>query len=139
MTVLRDGARTTVGSSELVPGDVFLVREGDRISADARLIRSEELQVDNSSLTGESEPVLRTVAPAEHEPSDALYASNVVFAGTHASSGWGTAVVVTTGERTRLGGIAQLTGHVGTRMTPLHREMNAARPRSPRASGRSSR
>jgi magnesium-transporting ATPase (P-type) len=53
--------------------------------------------------------------------------------------GWGTAVVVTTGERTRLGGIAQLTGHVGTRMTPLHREMNAARPRSPRASGRSSR
>jgi magnesium-transporting ATPase (P-type) len=126
VTVLRDGTRATVGSSELVPGDVFLVREGDRISADARLVRSEELQVDNSSLTGESEPVPRTVAAAEEEPPDALLVSNVVFAGTHATSGWGTAVVVTTGERTRLGGIAQLTGRVGTRMTPLHLEMNAA-------------
>jgi magnesium-transporting ATPase (P-type) len=126
VTILREGARTTTASSELVPGDVFLIREGDRISADARLIRSEELQVDNSSLTGESEPVPRTVALAGREPSDALLAANVVFAGTHASSGWGTAVVVTTGERTRLGGIARLTGHVATRATPLHLEMNRA-------------
>ena len=125
-TVIRDGIRLTVPSQELVPGDVFLVREGDRISADARLVRSEELRVDNSSLTGESEPVPRTVEPAGGEPADALLVSSVVFAGTHATSGWGTAVVVATGARTRLGGIAQLTGHVGSRPTPLHLEMNRA-------------
>ncbi len=126
VTVLRDGARSTLASAQLVPGDVFLIREGDRISADARLIRSEELRVDNSSLTGESEPAPRSVEPADREPADALLVSNVVFAGTHASSGWGTAVVVATGGHTRLGGIARLTGHVSARPTRLHLEMNRA-------------
>ena len=124
VTVIRDGARAVISAADLAPGDQFLIGEGDRISADARLVRTEELQVDNSSLTGESEPAPRSVEAVAEEPADALMAANIVFAGTHAASGWGTAVVVATGGRTRLGGIARLTGGVSQRPTPLNLEMN---------------
>jgi len=121
-TTLRDGRKASVEATNLVPGDVILVREGDRISADARLIHSEGLRVDNSTLTGESEPVSRAAEEVPHV-ADPLDAPTLIFAGTYATSGSGTAVVFATEAHTRLGGIARLTGRVVRRPTPLRLEL----------------
>jgi magnesium-transporting ATPase (P-type) len=122
--VRRGGRKLTVPSADLVPGDIVLLKEGDRISADARVIRSSELKVDLSTLTGESEPVLRTSEPLAAAPRDPLDAANVVFAGTFVASGSATAAVAATGGATRLGGISTLTGQVVRRATPLKLQLN---------------
>ena len=126
VVVRRGGRKRTVPAAELVPGDIVLLKEGDRISADARVIRSSELKVDMSTLTGESEPIPRASEPVAHAPADPLEAPNVVFAGTFVVSGSGTAVVVATGGGTRLGGISTLTGQVVRRATPLRLQLNRA-------------
>jgi magnesium-transporting ATPase (P-type) len=118
-TVLRSGRRTSVPASELVRGDLVLLTEGDRISADARVLETHGLQVDNSTLTGESEPVTRDDRPLAEPPSNPADAANLVFAGTYVASGSGRVIVVATGERTRLGAISHLTGQVVRRPTPL--------------------
>jgi magnesium-transporting ATPase (P-type) len=124
-TVGRDERRIDVPAAALVPGDVLLLREGDRISADARVIRADGLRVDNSTLTGESRPVSRD---AEHvdvvqDPADA---GDLVFAGTFVTSGSARAVVFATGSATRLGGIATLTQSVVRRPTPLRLDLDRA-------------
>jgi potassium/sodium efflux P-type ATPase len=124
--VRRAGRRRTVPAEELVPGDIVLLAEGDRISADARVIRSSALKVDMSTLTGESEPLLRTSEPLEQAPGDPVEAPNVVFAGTFVASGSATAVVAATAAATRLGGISTLTGQVVRRPTPLRIALNRA-------------
>jgi magnesium-transporting ATPase (P-type) len=124
--VLRGGRKLTVPASELVPGDVVLLREGDRISADARVLRSSELKVDMSTLTGESKPVGRVVEPEAEASIDPLDAPNLVFAGTFVTSGFGSVVVATTGAITRLGGISRLTAGVVRRPTPLRIQLNRA-------------
>jgi magnesium-transporting ATPase (P-type) len=124
-TVHRDGRRLEVPGADLVPGDLLLLREGDRISADARVVRSDGLRVDNSTLTGESRPVSRGRGPATSvaDPADA---EDLVFAGTFVSSGSARAVVFATGSATRLGGIATLTQDVVRRPTPLRRDLDRA-------------
>ena len=122
--VRRAGRKVTVPASELVSGDVVLLREGDRISADARVLRTSELKVDMSMLTGESKPVGRLSEPIAEAPIDALDVPNVVFAGTFVTSGSGVAVVVVTGAATRLGGISRLTAAVVRRPTPLRLQLN---------------
>ena len=124
--VRRDGRKATIPAAELVPGDIVLLREGDRISADARVLRSAGLKVDNSMLTGESEPVPRHDHPLEQAPPAVVDAGNLVFAGTFVTSGSATVAVVATGARTRLGAIAVLTGQVVRRPTPLRRQLNWA-------------
>ncbi len=124
--VRRGGRKLTIAAAELVPGDVVLLREGDRISADARVIRSSELRVDMSTLTGESKPVTRVAEPVAEAPLDPLDAPNVVFAGTFVTSGSGIVAVAATGGATRLGGISKLTGEVVRRPTPLRIQMNRA-------------
>jgi potassium/sodium efflux P-type ATPase len=124
--VRRGGRTTRIAAEELVPGDVVLLREGDRISADARIVRTHMLAVDNSMLTGESVPVQRTQEALETLPEDASDVENMVFAGTYVASGSATAVVVATGGSTRLGGISRLTGEVRRRPTPLRHELNRA-------------
>jgi potassium/sodium efflux P-type ATPase len=124
--VRRGGRKHTVPAGELVPGDIVLLREGDRVSADARVVESHGLRVDMSALTGESKPVERETDALAHAPSDPLDAPNLVFAGTFATSGSGTVAVATTGGATRLGGISRLTGEVVRRPTPLRIQMNRA-------------
>ena len=124
--VRRGGRKVRVSAQELVPGDIVLLAEGDWISADARVLRSAGLRVDNSLLTGESESVERVAEPVAAPPADVAETPNVVFAGTYAASGSGIAVVVATGSRTRLGAIAKLTGEVVRRPTPLRLELNRA-------------
>ncbi|MBK5228418.1 MAG: cation-transporting P-type ATPase [Actinobacteria bacterium] len=123
-TVNRAGRVQEVLGEQLVRGDVLLLREGDRVCADARVLRSTRLKVDNSLLTGESESVERTVEAEVSRPEDALDARCVVFAGTHVASGSGEAVVVATGEHTRLGRISELTGRVVRRSTPLRVQLD---------------
>jgi calcium-translocating P-type ATPase len=122
--VLRDGAVTSVLAEEIVPGDVVVVGEGDRICADARLI-SGDVHVDMSTLTGESAPVARTVG---HEGSAGhlLDAPDAIFSGSSCTSGQCHAVVFATGTRTELGRIAVLSQHDGTGDSPLERQIRHA-------------
>jgi magnesium-transporting ATPase (P-type) len=124
--VRRNGIRATVPAEDLVRGDVVLLREGDRISADARLLRTDALRVDMSTLTGESLPVNRDAEAEVSSGTEPVEARSLVFAGTYISSGSGRAVVVATGPRTRLGGIAGLTGSVVRRPTPLRLDLDRA-------------
>ena len=120
-TVLRDGHRTTVDAAEIVPGDVVLIAEGDRISADARLLDG-ALEVDLSPLPGESQPVVRDAAHADKGVS-ALEARDLVFSGTACVGGDARAVVFATGARTELGRIAALSERVEVEPSPLEREV----------------
>jgi potassium/sodium efflux P-type ATPase len=124
--VRRDGRLRHLAAADLVPGDLVILREGDRISADARVVRSDELKVDMSTLTGESKPVGREPTPPADAPSDPLEASDLVFAGTFVTSGSGIAAVAATGAQTRLGQISQLTARVVRRPTPLRIQLNRA-------------
>jgi magnesium-transporting ATPase (P-type) len=118
--VVRDAQRTTISVTDLVRGDVLVLREGDRISADARLIESDGLMVDESLLSGESLAVSRA---AEDDGSGER---TLVFAGTYVTSGAALAVVFATGSRSRIGGIARLTGSVVRRPTPLRLDLDRA-------------
>ncbi|MEW6106204.1 MAG: cation-transporting P-type ATPase [Bacillota bacterium] len=122
--VLRDGQERRVLAEELVPGDVILLAEGDRISADARVVQEAELRIDQSTLTGESHPVRKT-AEAVLRPDLMTRAElpNLVFAGTSVAAGTGTAVVFATGMATEFGNIAHLTQSVGEDLSPLQQEM----------------
>lgn len=105
--VLRDGQVVTMSSRLLVPGDVIVLGEGQKISADARLIHQDNLYLDESSLTGESLPVEKTVSTIS--PQKQLYErENMVFTGTYVVSGSGRAMVTNTGMHTELGAIAKL-------------------------------
>jgi magnesium-transporting ATPase (P-type) len=121
--VLRDGEEQRILAEELVPGDVLLLSEGDRISADGRLVEVAELRIDQSTLTGESHAVRKTSDGIPQ--SDLAYAEmpNLVFAGTSVTSGTGKAVIFSTGMATEFGKIANLTQLVQEELSPLQREM----------------
>ena len=119
--VVRDGRRTVVEARELVPGDVILLEEGERISADARLLHG-TLEVDMSTLTGESVPVSRAASPEDHGTSP-LAAKNLVFSGTSCTGGEARAIVLSTGMRTELGRIAALSERVDREESPLERQV----------------
>ncbi|MBT1173331.1 cation-transporting P-type ATPase [Bifidobacterium sp. MA2] len=124
VTVIRDGATEKLPVEDLVPGDVFTLEEGDAISADARLVEANNLQVNQSTLNGESTPARKNAAAARIEGLSAAEIPNLVFAGTSVSEGNGRAVVVRTGMNTRFGRIARLTQNVGDADSPLQRELN---------------
>ncbi|WP_431858055.1 cation-translocating P-type ATPase [Azospirillum sp.] len=118
---LRGGAISLVDAADLVPGDVMLLAEGDRVPADARLIEAQGLRLDASTLTGESLPVFRDAAPTdEHDP---LQARNLVLAGTAITTGEGRAVVYGTGAHTEFGRIASLTQGEERERSPLLHEI----------------
>jgi magnesium-transporting ATPase (P-type) len=121
-TVLRDGERVVVSADELVPGDVVLLRAGDQVPADARVISSKSLQVDESALTGESVPVEKRVEPVENG-SEIGGRTGVVHGGTLATYGIGVAVVVTTGNETEIGRISSMLGEATEVETPLTRQI----------------
>jgi Ca2+-transporting ATPase len=107
--VIRDGKEQHVPALDVVPGDMLVVREGDVIAADARLVGGTELVVDESTLTGESLPVTKTSAAGDGD----LYAGTTVLAGR------ATANVLTTGRATRYGAIGQLVASADQPQTPL--------------------
>jgi calcium-translocating P-type ATPase len=112
----RDGVVCTIDAAELVPGDVIVVSEGDRVSADARVM-SGAVELDLSALTGESLSVLRTPRGAVDTP--LLEATDLLFTGTTCTGGEATAVVFATGMRTEIGRIASLSQRVEQDPSPL--------------------
>jgi Ca2+-transporting ATPase len=122
-TVVRDGQRERIPATELVPGDVLLIEEGDTIPADARIVHSSALHTAEAALTGESLPVSKD---AEVIAGDAALGdrSNMVFNGTSASYGRATAVVTATGMRTEMGRIAGMLSAAPAPSTPLQRELD---------------
>jgi len=119
--VFRDGKVREVLALELVAGDVVLLEEGDKVPADGRLIETNSLKVDNSTLTGESEPQLRSL---ECTHSNLLECRNMVFSGTLVQSGNGKAVIFGTGPDTQMGSLATLTEQTLSVDTPIRKELN---------------
>jgi len=122
-TVVRDGTRRSVAATEIVPGDIILVAEGDTIPADARLVESAALQTAEAALTGESLPAAKDI---EAIAGDAPLGDrrNMIFSGTAATYGHATAVVTATGMRTEMGRIAGLLKETHQDATPLQRELD---------------
>jgi calcium-translocating P-type ATPase len=122
--VVRDGARSQIAARELVPGDVLVVGEGDRVCADARIIDG-TVTLDLSALTGESLPVTRSAEPDEARAS-LLDATDLVFSGTTCTGGEVTTVVTRTGMHTELGRIAALSQRGAPERSPLEKQVRRA-------------
>lgn len=121
--VIRDGKKSLLDASELVPGDIILLEPGDRVPADARLLECQLLSVDESNLTGESVPVAkdeRFVGTAQTPLGDRR---NAVYKSTLVARGFGRAVVAATGMQTEIGKIAHLLQEKGRPQTPLQRRL----------------
>jgi Ca2+-transporting ATPase len=118
-TVLRDGKEVDVPARELVPGDVLLLRAGDKASADGRLVEAVNLTVDEAALTGESMPVEKHASELEDGDLPIGDRTNMVYAGTAIAYGRGSAVVVGTGMETEFGGIARMLESIERGKTPL--------------------
>ena len=123
-TVRREGRVVQLPAEALVPGDVVLVGAGDRVPADARLLRVEGLEVDESALTGESVPVAKRV---ERVPEDAPLGdrASMIWMNTVVTRGRGEAMVVATGMATEMGRVARLLQQTEEEPTPLQRELDA--------------
>ena len=117
--VLRDALETVVPARELVPGDVVLLRTGDRVPADARVIQAVNLAIDESALTGESAAVEKTTARFDDRQLSLGDRRNMTYAGTLVARGRGQAIVVATGMSTEFGRIAQMVETVEASRTPL--------------------
>lgn len=114
--VIRDGRKVQIKVEEVVPGDLVEIGGGDFIPADIRILESSGLKVDNSSLTGESEPQRRGKS-STHD--NVLEAENVIFAYTFSVEGKCDGIAVATGDNTMMGGIAKLTAVIKQGMTPI--------------------
>jgi calcium-translocating P-type ATPase len=124
--VRRDGAVVEIEATDLVPGDILLLTEGDRLSADARLLDG-SVEVDMAALTGESQTVARgAIVSAMPTSGSLLEAEDLVFAGTSCTGGDAEAVVYATGMATQLGRIAALTQRVRVEASPLQQQVNHA-------------
>ncbi|WFO75309.1 cation-translocating P-type ATPase [Desulfurococcaceae archaeon MEX13E-LK6-19] len=122
--VLRNGKIIEIDSRYVVPGDILVLSEGDRIPADARLIEAHDLYVDESMLTGESQPVHKNAEAILDPDTPVSDQVNMVFSGTYVVRGSGKAVVVATGMNTELGKIARMIAEAGEERTRLHVEMD---------------
>ena len=122
-TVLRDRDLRRIPSAEIVPGDVLVLAEGDAVAADGRLAEAAALMVAEAALTGESEPVLKRVAPIQGDVGLGDRA-NMVFSGTTILRGRAPAVVTATGMSTQVGRIAGLLDLAEPPETPLQREVD---------------
>jgi magnesium-transporting ATPase (P-type) len=121
--VLRAGQRQVVAAAELVPGDIVLLGSGDRVPADLRLLHEKNLEVDEATLTGDSVPVAKSVAPVAAEAPLAERVS-MVYSGTVVTTGQATGVVVAIGPATEIGRIGTLVASVEQVATPLTRKLD---------------
>jgi sodium/potassium-transporting ATPase subunit alpha len=117
---IRNGKVNVINATELVRGDVVIVKSGDRVPADLRLIEISDLKMDNSSLTGESEPQKRGIECTDENPLETM---NIAFFSTNAVEGSATGIVIRCGDNTVMGRIAGLASGVSSGSTPLAREI----------------
>lgn len=118
--VLRDGKEVKIQSTEIVPGDIILLHTGDKIPADARLLKSFNLKIDEASLTGESSPVNKNIDSCGAE-ADLNDRRDMVFTGTVVVYGRGEAVATSTGMNTEFGKIAKMVQMTKEEETPLEK------------------
>lgn len=121
--VLRDGREIEISAREIVPGDILILRLGDQITADARLIESFDLQVNEAVLTGESLPIDKQTSKLE-KGTVLAERTNIVYAGTMVVGGHGVGVVVATGLQTEIGKIAKLLSVTRETETPLQVQLS---------------
>ena len=124
-TVIRDGARQEIEAEQLVPGDIVTLEAGDMVPADARIIESVSLKVEESALTGESVPVEKDADAEIDEKAPLGDRLNMLFSGCLVTNGKAKAVVVETGMTTEMGKIAGLLNATRKEKTPLQRKMDA--------------
>lgn len=120
--VIRNGVKTKIPSTQVVRGDVVEIIAGDRIPADLRIVASDGMMVNNSSLTGENEPLLRTTDCSK--PNNILETSNIAFFGTICTEGSGVGIVILIGDNTVIGNIANLAAGAHAEDTPLRKEVD---------------
>ncbi|CAF3354470.1 unnamed protein product [Rotaria socialis] len=118
--VIRNGERKNVKSEDLVVGDIVDIKFGDRVPADIRILEAHGFKVDNSSLTGESEPQIRTKEMTHENP---LETKNLAFLSTFAVEGTAKGVVIRTGDRSAMGRIANLASGLSSGETPIAKEI----------------
>ena len=121
-SVVRDGSEREIPAEEVVPGDLLVLREGERVAADGRILAGERLAVDESALTGESVPSEKGAAPVAAS-APLADRSSMVFAGTAVTRGRGTAVVTATGDATEVGRVTRLAAEAKPPPTPLQRRL----------------
>lgn len=119
-TVIREGEINTISAENLVVGDIVDVKFGDRVPADIRILEARSLKVDNSSLTGESEPQIRTTEFTHDNP---LETRNLAFFSTNVVEGTCRGVVIATGDETVMGRIANLTAGLDEIQSPISKEI----------------
>ncbi|CAH8652746.1 unnamed protein product [Dicrocoelium dendriticum] len=119
--VIRNGVKLEIAAESLVVGDLIEVKCGDRVPADIRIISASSFKVDNSALTGESEPQSRT---AEYTNENPLETKNLAFFSTNAVDGGCRGIVVSTGDRTVMGRIANLASGLQVGQTPISKEIS---------------
>lgn len=123
--VLRDGSQASIPSDRIVPGDVLALLPGHQVPADARLLRTQRLTIDESALTGESVPVGKSHEFLGNEDTPLGDRENMVYMGTYVTGGSGLALVVATGTQTEIGHIQSMVGETRTPETPMQRQLNA--------------
>ena len=121
-SVVRDGKRQNIPATEIVPGDIIVIEEGNTIPADARVLQSTALQTAEAALTGESLPVLKDDLQITEEVGLGDR-DNMIFSGTIAVYGHGRAVVTATGMQTEMGRIAGMLKETPVETTPLQKEL----------------
>jgi Ca2+-transporting ATPase len=123
-SVLRDGVEVKIATAQLVPGDIIILHTGDRVPADARILESVNLQIEEAALTGESVAVEKHHLELVNADLPVGDRRNMLYAGTAVTYGRGKALVVATGMQTEFGRIAQLLQTVETVKTPLQQNLD---------------
>ena len=124
--VIRDGQATEINSQAIVVGDILIFKPGSYVAADARLIEGDRFRVDESALTGESIPVVKTCQTLTDKDIPLAERTNMVYRGTFVTSGQGLGVVVATGKHTEMGRIQALVGQTTVPQTPLEKQLDRA-------------
>ncbi|KPJ54836.1 hypothetical protein AMJ47_03245 [Parcubacteria bacterium DG_72] len=121
--VIREGNEKLVDSSEIVPGDILVLNPGDKVGADARIVDSDNLKINEMALTGEWLPAEKRYKVLK-EDTPLADRDNMVYMGTIVEDGKGKAVVVATGSKTEIGEVAQLVKETKEEETPLQRKLS---------------
>ncbi|MCP4229418.1 MAG: cation-translocating P-type ATPase [bacterium] len=122
-TVVRDGVEAQIESSEIVPGDIVKVKQGDKIPCDIRLVDTRSLSVEEAALTGESIPRTKDAKSVHKDKTPLGDRTNMAYMGTSVTFGRGTGIAVATGMHTELGNIATLVSEIALEETPLQRRL----------------
>ncbi len=124
--VIRDGQKNEIDVEAVVVGDILILKSGSLVAADARLVEINHLRIDESALTGESFPVLKTNQTLLDRDIPLGERSNMVYRGTLVTGGQALGVVVATGQQTEMGRVQALVGKTAVPQTPLSRKLDRA-------------